>query len=227
MEPAAGASLWARHACLRPRARAGSRTRHLVSRRRGRPRRRAPTPAVAFLADRARRRHLGLAQPARVQRRQALPLGRQARRRAGGGDRGALRRRRFGWRVGREPRPTRRAPTSRTSSNPVEATWAGCASGSTAPTAHSPVSPRARSRNSARRCTSSAPSPTAPTSTSAAAPPTSRRCRSSSRARASTSASRSTATATACSRSTGGATSSTEIKSSPSSLSPSASTSSR
>ena len=52
-----------------------------------------PTPAVALLRARPRRRHLRLAQPARVQRRQVLrPRRRKADRRGRGGDRGAPRR---------------------------------------------------------------------------------------------------------------------------------------
>ena len=56
--------------------------RHRLGGRHGRPRRRPPDAGRRAPRRRARHRRLGLAQPARVQRRQALPLGRQARRRA-------------------------------------------------------------------------------------------------------------------------------------------------
>ena len=95
------ATLWARgrtcarrtgHAQLRAGARAGRRTRHRVGGRHRRPRRRPPDACSRAACGRPRRRRLGVAQPAGVQRREALPGRREARRRARGGDRGALRR---------------------------------------------------------------------------------------------------------------------------------------
>ena len=152
---------------------------------------------------RPRRRHLGVAQPARVQRRQVLhPLRAQADGRVGGGDRGAPRRRPAGRRRGRARRRSRPTATSSTSSSGSAPTSRACGSASTARTARTPASRRRRSSSSAPRSTRSATSRTAGTSTSAAARPTSAALQQSVTSGGSTSASPSTATATACSPST-------------------------
>ena len=106
-----------RHARVRARARGRGRSRDRVRRRDRGSRRRPSDPGGRAARGRPRRRRLGVAQPARVQRREALPGRRQARRRAGGGDRGAFRRvaarRRFDrvprGRAATLPRPRRRA----------------------------------------------------------------------------------------------------------------------
>ena len=83
-----------------------------------------PTPAVALLGPRRRHRHLRLAQPARVQRRQDLrPRRPEAHRRAGGGDRGAAR------------RPAgRRSPAGSTTSTSRSTATSSTSSSASAPT---------------------------------------------------------------------------------------------
>ena len=74
-------------------ARGRVRARRRGGRRERRARRRAPDAGRGAARARPRRRHLGFAQPARIQRRQVLrPARQQAHRRVRGGDRGAARR---------------------------------------------------------------------------------------------------------------------------------------
>ena len=82
-----------RYAQLRAGARGSVRARRRCRRRQRRARGCPADPGGGPARARPRRRHLGLAQPTGVQRRQVLrPLGQQADRRLGGGDRGAARR---------------------------------------------------------------------------------------------------------------------------------------
>ena len=189
-----------------------------------------PTPGGRPARTRPRRRHLRLAQPARVQRRQALRRGRpEAHGRGRGADRGAPRRGAAERRRGpdRQPRhrprqlrrprhrALRRGPRGapdrrRLRQRRLLGHRAGClrAAGRAGD----------RDRRQARRRR---------TSTSAAAPPTCAPCNKLLQGKGSTSASRSTGTATGCWRSTSSGTRSTATRSWPSSRSSSASTSSR
>ena len=156
-----------------------------------------PTPAVALLAE-----HLGVVvsashNPPEYNGVKFFLRRRQARRRAGGGDRGAVRRIRPGRRLRRARRrragALRRARRRR-ASGPISPAFG---SGSTARTARSPTSrPAVFERLRRRGARDRRRRRTARTSTTAAVRPTSAPCDGSSPTRVSTSASPSTATAT-------------------------------
>ena len=153
---------------------------------------------------RSRRRHLRLAQPARVQRRQVLrPRRPQAHRRGRGGDRGAARRARARRRRDRPRRRRRRQlPRARPRAlrlRPLRA----CGSPSTARTAPTPASRRTPSSSSAPRSTAIGDAPDGDEHQRRLRRDRPRRAAATScAAAASTSASPSTATATGCSPST-------------------------
>ena len=187
------------------------------SERRGRARRARP-----------RDRDHGVAQPARVQRRQVLPgRGPEAHRRGRGGDREPARRA-----AGRAARQDRARPGRRRGLRRLRPRALRLrpdrprARASTARTGPTRISARKRSNGSEPACTRSAALRTGRTSTPAAAPPTRRSWSARWSREAPRSASPSTATATASSRSTSAARSSTATASSRSSRSTWASSSS-
>ena len=212
-----------RHARVGRRARGGVRARRRLGRRRLHPRRRAADARGRAARARPRRRHLRVAQPARVQRRQVLRLARaQALGPVGGADRGAARRA-----AGHRPGPHRarrgrdRLVPRRTSSSASAPTSTGLTDRRRLRERRVLGARAARVRRAAApRCTRSATRPTATNiNVGCGATDLALLQRTVARAAASTSASRSTATATACSRSTSTAGSSTATRSSRSSRS--------